>query len=114
MIVLDTHIWLWWVNDDTAVLKAEWREMIDNAAEVGISAIVVLRLLGWIGMAVLPCLNQEAFGLKKRCSVQALAWCLFLRKLLRQRSICRNITAIPSRSDYYRDNTCSGMSAYFC
>ena len=39
MIVLDTHIWLWWVNDDTAVLKTEWRELIDNASEVGISAI---------------------------------------------------------------------------
>ena len=39
MIILDTHIWLWWVNDDTAALKTEWRELIDNASEVGISAI---------------------------------------------------------------------------
>ncbi|MDO9163957.1 MAG: type II toxin-antitoxin system VapC family toxin [Methylococcaceae bacterium] len=38
MIVLDTHIWLWWVNDD-ALLKAEWREIIESASEVGVSAI---------------------------------------------------------------------------
>jgi len=39
MIILDTHIWLWWVNDDTAALKTVWRELIDNTSEVGISAI---------------------------------------------------------------------------
>jgi PIN domain nuclease of toxin-antitoxin system len=39
MIILDTHIWLWWVNDNTDELKAEWRELIDNAAEVGVSAM---------------------------------------------------------------------------
>jgi PIN domain nuclease of toxin-antitoxin system len=39
MIVLDTHIWLWWVNDDTSILKAEWRELINDATEVGVSAI---------------------------------------------------------------------------
>jgi PIN domain nuclease of toxin-antitoxin system len=39
MIVLDTHIWLWWVNDDTDSLKAEWLELIDNASKIGVSAI---------------------------------------------------------------------------
>ncbi len=39
MIILDTHIWLWWINDDKNLLKAEWRELIDNAPEVGVSAI---------------------------------------------------------------------------
>jgi len=39
MIILDTHIWLWWVNNDAVSLKAEWGELIDNASEVGISAI---------------------------------------------------------------------------
>jgi PIN domain nuclease of toxin-antitoxin system len=30
---------LWWVNDDIASLKAEWRELIDNASKIGVSAI---------------------------------------------------------------------------
>lgn len=56
MIVLDTHIWLWWVNDDIGLLKAEWRELIDNAAEVGVSAISCFEV-AWLerhGRIVLP------------------------------------------------------------
>lgn len=39
MIVLDTHIWLWWMNNDATLLKADWLELINNADEVGVSAI---------------------------------------------------------------------------
>jgi len=30
MIVLDTHIWLWWVNQDGHLLKPRWRELIET------------------------------------------------------------------------------------
>ncbi|MBU2568700.1 MAG: type II toxin-antitoxin system VapC family toxin [Gammaproteobacteria bacterium] len=39
MIILDTHIWLWWVNDETNSMKAQWMELINNTSEVGVSAI---------------------------------------------------------------------------
>ena len=38
MIVLDTHVWLWWVNQ-TPKLKIIWLEYIEQAEQVGISAI---------------------------------------------------------------------------
>lgn len=39
MIVLDTHIWLWWVNADQTRLKPEWAALIEEADDVGVSAI---------------------------------------------------------------------------
>jgi len=39
MIVLDTHIWLWWINRDEVRLKSAWTARIDSAEEVGVSAI---------------------------------------------------------------------------
>jgi PIN domain nuclease of toxin-antitoxin system len=39
MIVLDTHIWLWWIARDDLQLKPAWRERITHADQVGVSAI---------------------------------------------------------------------------
>jgi PIN domain nuclease of toxin-antitoxin system len=39
MIVLDTHIWLWWIARDDVQLKMAWRERITHANQVGVSAI---------------------------------------------------------------------------
>lgn len=39
MIVLDTHIWLWWINQDQARLKPTWTARIESAEPVGVSAI---------------------------------------------------------------------------
>ena len=39
MIVLDTHIWLWWVNRDTGNLAQCRIEQIANADIVAVSAI---------------------------------------------------------------------------
>ena len=39
MIVLDTHIWLWWVNGDTAALGEKRKEMIGAADVAAVSAI---------------------------------------------------------------------------
>lgn len=38
MIVLDTHVWLWWVSDPDRLSTAA-REAIDAAEEIAISAI---------------------------------------------------------------------------
>lgn len=39
MIILDTHIWLWWIGKDDQHLKNTWRERIADAKQVGVSAI---------------------------------------------------------------------------
>ena len=39
MIVLDTHIWIWWLSPEGRPLKQSWRDAITNVDEVGVSAI---------------------------------------------------------------------------
>ena len=39
MIVLDTHIWLWWINADQMRLQSAWTARIESAESVGVSAI---------------------------------------------------------------------------
>lgn len=39
MIVLDTHIWLWWIAGNHRQLKSAWRQKISDADQVGVSAI---------------------------------------------------------------------------
>lgn len=61
MIVLDTHIWLWWVNNDSFNLKPEWLNRIQGSEEVGISAISCFEV-AWLERherIALPCPRQE-------------------------------------------------------
>ncbi|AGX86947.1 type II toxin-antitoxin system VapC family toxin [Candidatus Symbiobacter mobilis] len=39
MIILDTHIWLWWIGKDHQNLKNIWCDRIYQENEVGVSAI---------------------------------------------------------------------------
>ena len=39
MIVLDTHIWLWWLNEDYARVQRGWINLIDESDNVAVSAI---------------------------------------------------------------------------
>ncbi len=39
LIVLDTHIWLWFVNGDYDQFPAQWRKQIETANRVGISPV---------------------------------------------------------------------------
>ena len=76
MIVLDTHIWLWWVNANSAALGEKRKELVD-AADVAAVSVIPLQRTGRS-----TALNQIAhsflFKLKKvECSFQvsALAPC---------------------------------------
>lgn len=63
MIVLDTHVWLWWVNQDSAQLKPDWAQRIAIDAEVGVSAISCFEV-AWLerhGRIGLPCARAEWF-----------------------------------------------------
>ena len=46
MIILDTHVWLWWVNQDSQ-MKATWTECIEQADQVGVSAISLFEV-SWL------------------------------------------------------------------
>lgn len=63
MIVLDTHIWLWWVNQDELLLKPAWREKIETGESVGVSAISCFEV-AWLERhrrITLPCPRAEWF-----------------------------------------------------
>lgn len=63
MIVLDTHVWLWWVNQDNQQLKPEWLVRIEGPEDVGVSAISCFEV-AWLerhGRIALPCPRQEWF-----------------------------------------------------
>jgi len=63
MIVLDTHIWLWWVNNDVAALGANRKELIEDVDIVAVSAISCFEV-AWLerhGRIVLPCERNSWF-----------------------------------------------------
>lgn len=63
MTVLDTHVWLWWLNQDSR-LKASWQECIDQADQVGVSAVSLFEV-AWLerhGRIELPCPRPEWFN----------------------------------------------------
>jgi PIN domain nuclease of toxin-antitoxin system len=63
MIVLDTHIWLWWVNNDRKNLKQAWIDRIQSLEDVGVSAISCFEI-AWLerhDRIALPCPRQEWF-----------------------------------------------------
>jgi PIN domain nuclease of toxin-antitoxin system len=39
IIVLDTHIWIWFINQEFERFPAHWREIIETAEIVGISPV---------------------------------------------------------------------------
>jgi len=57
MIVLDTHIWLWWINQDHELLGKARQELIQSADIVAVSAISCFEV-AWLdahGRIDLPC-----------------------------------------------------------
>ena len=43
MIVIDTHVWVWWVDDNPRLRRAV-RDMIDGESDVRVSAISLLEI----------------------------------------------------------------------
>jgi PIN domain nuclease of toxin-antitoxin system len=39
IIILDTHIWFWFINQEFQRFPTHWREIIETSEEVGVSAI---------------------------------------------------------------------------
>jgi PIN domain nuclease of toxin-antitoxin system len=63
VIVLDTHVWLWWVNQDAGQLRPSWTARIEAEHEVGVSAISCFEV-AWLerhARIALPCPRDEWF-----------------------------------------------------
>jgi PIN domain nuclease of toxin-antitoxin system len=63
MIVLDTHIWFWLMSQDFGRFPADWRDVIETAPQVGVSAICCyeITLAYQRGRLALPCAPAEWF-----------------------------------------------------
>jgi PIN domain nuclease of toxin-antitoxin system len=63
MIVIDTHIWFWLMTEDFQKFPDAWREAIDTAPQVGVSAISCyeIAIANKKGRLELPCLISEWF-----------------------------------------------------
>ena len=57
MIVLDSHIWFWWINLEFERFPKSWRQQIEQAGRVGVSAVSCyeLALTQKRGRLQLPC-----------------------------------------------------------
>jgi len=63
MIVLDSHIWLWWVNGDTSALGEKRKDMINAADVAAVSAISCFEV-AWLeshARIELPCDRNSWF-----------------------------------------------------
>jgi len=60
VIILDTHIWLWWLMGDVR-LKSEWQQCIERSERVGVSAASCIEVawLAQFGRITLPCASDE-------------------------------------------------------
>jgi PIN domain nuclease of toxin-antitoxin system len=57
MIILDTHIWLWWINENHELLGTDRNDLIQHAENVSVSAISCFEV-AWLdahGRIELPC-----------------------------------------------------------
>jgi PIN domain nuclease of toxin-antitoxin system len=61
VIVLDTHIWFWWVTEEFDRFPFHWREIIETAGQVGVSAISCyeIALAHQRGRLELPCAAHQ-------------------------------------------------------
>ncbi|MUG97321.1 PIN domain-containing protein [Scytonema sp. UIC 10036] len=63
IIVLDTHIWIWFINQEFDLFPPHWREAIETADKVGISPVSCyeVALAQQRGRLNLPCIADRWF-----------------------------------------------------
>jgi PIN domain nuclease of toxin-antitoxin system len=61
VIVLDTHIWFWFINCEFERFPVAWRDVIETASEVGVSPVSCyeIALAQQKGRLSLPCSLAE-------------------------------------------------------
>ncbi|MBD1218206.1 MAG: type II toxin-antitoxin system VapC family toxin [Aphanizomenon flos-aquae Clear-A1] len=63
IIVLDTHIWVWYINRELEKFPSSWLEIIETANQVGISTVSCyeVALAQQKGLLILPCPVDQWF-----------------------------------------------------
>lgn len=63
VVVLDTHIWFWWITQEFDRFPAHWRDEIDTAKQVCVSPVSCyeIALANSKGRLALPCAANEWF-----------------------------------------------------
>lgn len=63
VIVLDTHIWIWFINQEFDLFPEDWREAIETADIVGISPVSCyeVAIAQQRGRLKLPCNADDWF-----------------------------------------------------
>lgn len=63
IIILDTHIWFWFINQEFQRFPTHWRDAIETAEEVGVSVISCyeIALAQQRGRLELPCAANQWF-----------------------------------------------------
>lgn len=63
VIILDTHIWFWLINQEFQRFPTQWREAIETAEQVGVSVISCYKiaLAQQRGRLQLPCAANQWF-----------------------------------------------------
>lgn len=63
IIVLDTHIWIWYINRELEQFPSSWLEIIETANQVGISPVSCyeIALAEQRGRLLLPCNVDQWF-----------------------------------------------------
>ncbi len=61
IIVLDTHIWYWWITQDFEKFPARWIDIIETADRVAVSPVSCfeIALSNRRGRLILPCESAE-------------------------------------------------------
>ena len=62
-LLLDTHIWVWYINSELAKFPSSWLEIIETANQVGISPVSCyeVALAQQKGRLLLPCPLEQWF-----------------------------------------------------
>lgn len=57
IIILDTHIWIWFITQEFEMFPSHWREAIETASQVGVSSVSCyeVALAQQKGRLELPC-----------------------------------------------------------
>ncbi len=61
VIILDTHIWIWFITQEFERFLAQWREIIETSETVGISPVSCyeVALAQQRGRLQLPCATES-------------------------------------------------------
>ncbi|CCQ54685.1 type II toxin-antitoxin system VapC family toxin [Crocosphaera watsonii WH 8501] len=61
IILLDTHIWFWWINLEFDRFPLQWKEKIETASQVGVSPVSCfeIALAQKRGRLQLPCETEK-------------------------------------------------------